>query len=57
MLFDQIIRHILEEQTKGETVPEPEPWCIEIKKDFSKSEAYNELGNLIIKLSEFRARL
>jgi hypothetical protein len=56
MLFDQTIKYILE-QTKDNRAPEPEPWSLEIKKDFSKSDAYNELGDLIIKLFELRSRL
>lgn len=58
MQFEEIFKLIINEQEKPkEEEPQPEPWCLEIKKDFSKSKAYNELGDLIIRLFELRARL
>jgi len=57
MRFDKVINLVLEQIPKEEEKPEPQPWCLEIKKDFLKSDAYNELGDLIIKLFELRARL
>ena len=57
MRFDKVINLVLEQIPKEEEKPEPQPWCLEIKKDFSKSDAYNELGDLIIKLFELRSRL
>ena len=57
MRFDKVINLVLEQIPKEEGEPEPQPWCLEIKKDPSMSEEYNELGDLIIKLFELRARL
>lgn len=58
MQFEEIFKLVIKEQEKPkEEEPEPQPWCLEIKKDFSKSNAYNELGDLIIKLNELRSRL
>ena len=57
MRFDRVINLVLEQIPKKEEEPEPQPWCLEIKKDLSKSEEYNKLGGLIIKLFELRAKL
>lgn len=58
MQFEEIFKLIINEQEKPkEEEPQPEPWSLEIKKDFSKSDAYNELGDLIIRLFELRSRL
>lgn len=58
MQFEEIFKLIINEQEKPkEEEYQPEPWSLEIRKDFSKSEAYNELGDLIIRLFELRARL
>jgi hypothetical protein len=57
MRFDKVISLVLEQIPKEEEKPEPQPWCLEIKKDLSKSEEYNELGDLIIRLFELRAKL
>jgi hypothetical protein len=57
MRFDKVINLVLEQIPKEEEKPEPQPWCLEIKKDLSKRDAYNELGDLIIKLFELRSRL
>lgn len=58
MQFEEIFKLIIKEQEKPkEEESQPEPWSLEIKKDFSKSKAYNELGDLIIRLFELRARL
>ena len=57
MRFDKVINLVLEQIPKEEEKPEPQPWCLEIKKDLSKSEEYNELGDLIIRLFELRAKL
>ena len=59
MQFEEIFKLVIKEQEKPkeEEKPEPQPWCLEIKKDPSMSEEYNELGDLIIKLFELRSRL
>lgn len=58
MQFEEFFKLVIKEQEKPkEEVPEPQPWCLEIKKDPSMSEEYNELGDLIIRLFELRARL
>lgn len=58
MQFEEIFKLVISEQEKPkEGEPQPEPWSLEIKKDYSKSEVYNELGDLIIRLFELRARL
>ena len=57
MRFDKVINLVLEQIPEEEEKPEPQPWCLEIKKDLSKSEEYNELGDLIIRLFELRAKL
>jgi hypothetical protein len=57
MRFDKVINLVLEQIPKEEEKPEPQPWCLEIKKDPSKSEEYNKLGDLIIRLFELRAKL
>jgi len=57
MRFDKVISLVLEQIPKKEEEPEPQPWCLEIKKDPSKSEEYNKLGDLIIRLFELRAKL
>ena len=58
MQFEEFFKLVIKEQEKPkEEVPEPQPWCLEIKKDLSMSEEYNELGDLIIRLFELRARL
>jgi hypothetical protein len=56
MKFEEVIKTFLNEKNDGET-SEPLPWCIEIKKDPNASEEYNQLGDLIIKLFELRAKL
>lgn len=58
MQFEEFFKLVIKEQEKPkEEVPEPQPWCLEIKKDPSMSEEYNELGDLIIRLFELRAKL
>jgi hypothetical protein len=49
MRFDKVINLVLEQIPKEEEKPEPQPWCLEIKKDLSMSKEYNELGDLIIR--------
>jgi hypothetical protein len=57
MKFDQIIESFLQEEKKAEEDYETMPWSIEIIKDSNRSELYNNLGNLIIRLYEIRSRL
>jgi len=57
MRFDKVINLVLEQIPKEEEKPEPQPWCLEIKKDPSKREEYNKLGDLIIRLFELRSKL
>ena len=58
MQFEEFFKLVIKEQEKPkEEEPEPLPWCLEIKKDLSMSKEYNELGDLIIKLFELRAKL
>ena len=57
MHFEKIIASLLEEKEDKTLEYELLPWCIEITKNPSKSEEYNELGRLIIKLNEIRARM
>ena len=57
MRFDEVISLVLEQIPKEEEEPEPQPWCLEIKKDLSMSKEYNELGDLIIRLFELRSKL
>lgn len=58
MQFEEFFKLVIKEQEKPkEEVPEPQPWCLEIKKDPSMSKEYNELGDLIIRLFELRAKL
>ena len=57
MRFDKVINLVLEQIPTEEEKPEPQPWCLEIKKDLSMRKEYNELGDLIIRLFELRAKL
>jgi hypothetical protein len=57
MQFNEVIQAFLEEKRIEEEKTEPQPWCIEITKDLSRSKEYNELGDLIIKLFQLRAKM
>ena len=56
MRFEEIIQSLLEKEDNQKDV-EHLPWSIEITKDPKRGEVYNELGDLIIRLFEFRAKL
>lgn len=54
-LFEKVIVEALKDDKK-EYSPK-EPWVIEITQDDTKSNLFNELGELIIKLSQIRSKL
>lgn len=55
--FERIIKTLLAESEDKPENYESLPWSLEIVNDPSKGAIYNELGDLIIKLYEFRAKL
>ena len=58
MSFNSLIQQYLEEKSEPTKEDyEAMPWSLEIVKDSKRSEMYNELGELIIKLFELRSRL
>jgi hypothetical protein len=58
MSFNSLIQQYLEEKSKPTKEDyEAMPWSLEVVKDPKRSEMYNELGKLIIKLFELRSRL
>jgi hypothetical protein len=58
MSFNSLIQQYLEEKAEPTKEDyEAMPWCLEIVKDSKRSEMYNELGELIIKLFELRSKL
>ena len=58
MTFNSLIQQYLEEKSEPTKEDyEAMPWSLEIVKDPKRSEMYNELGELIIKLFELRSRL
>ena len=58
MSFNSLIQQYLEEKSEPTKEDyEAMPWGLEIVKDSKRSEMYNELGELIIKLFELRSRL
>ena len=57
MRFEQIIQSLLQEKENKREEHESLPWSIEIKKDPNGSKEYNEIGDIIIKLVEIRAKL
>jgi len=58
MTFNSLIQQYLEEKSEPTKEDyEAMPWGIEIVKDSKRSEMYNELGELIIKLFELRSKL
>jgi hypothetical protein len=58
MSFNSLIQQYLEEKSEPTKEDyEAMPWSLEIVKDSKRSEEYNELGNLIIKLFELRSKL
>jgi hypothetical protein len=57
MQFNEVVQAFLEEKRMEEEKTKPQPWSIEITKDFSRSKEYNELGDLIIKLFELRSKM
>jgi len=56
MKFDDLISTLLFEK-KDEPAEASVPFVIEITKDLEQSNLYNELGELIIKLSSLRNKL
>jgi hypothetical protein len=58
MSFNSLIQQYLEEKSEPTKEDyEAMPWSLEIVKDSKRSEMYNELGELIIKLFELRSKL
>jgi len=58
MSFNSLIQQYLEEKSEPTKEDyEAMPWSLEIIKDSKRSDMYNELGELIIKLFELRSRL
>jgi len=58
MSFNSLILQYLEERSEPTKEDyEAMPWSLEIVKDSKRSEMYNELGELIIKLFELRSKL
>ncbi len=51
-LLDQYLKEVKEESDSIES-----PWSIEITKDSKKSDEYNQLGELIIRLSSLRSKM
>lgn len=54
--FSELLERYLEE-VKEELSSSETPWSIEITKDEEKSKEYNQLGELIIRLSTIRSKL
>ena len=58
MKFDDLISNFLSEKKESTTDDEPPvPFAIEITRDLNQHDAYNELGEIIIKLSVLRNKL
>jgi len=58
MIFNSLIQQYLEEKSEPTKEDyEVMPWSLEITKDLKRSQEYNELGDLIIKLFELRSKL
>jgi len=56
MKFLELLEQYLEE-VKEESDSIESPWSIEITKDSKKSDEYNQLGELIIRLSFLRSKM
>jgi hypothetical protein len=55
MRFEELLVHYLKEAKEEKT--EETPWSLEITNDPEKSEEYNLLGKLIIKLHSLRCKM
>ena len=55
MRFEELLKQCLTEAK--EEKEEPSPWTLEITNDSEKSNEYNLLGKLIIKLYSLRSKL
>lgn len=56
MKFSELLEQYLKE-IKSEPDFSESPWGIEITKNLEKSDEYNQLGELIIKLSILRSKM
>ena len=57
MKFDEIIKKcLIEAKNSKEEIPD-QPWTIEITKDLNKSNEYNTIGKLIIRLASLRSKM
>jgi hypothetical protein len=56
MKFSELLEQYLKE-VKEESDSIESPWSIEITKDSKKSDEYNQLGELIIRLSSLRSKM
>jgi hypothetical protein len=54
--FEELLKQCLKEAKEDEE-KEPSPWNLEITEDPEKSEEYNLLGKLIIRLHSLRCKM
>ena len=57
MKFDELISNFLSEKKERANDEPTIPFSIEVTKDLTQSTAYNEIGEIIIKLSAVRNKL
>ena len=55
MRFEETIKKLLLEVKEEENIKEP--WTLEITENLDKSEEYNLIGKLIIKLASLRSKI